>query len=163
MPTNAIPVFHRVRPSQKPFAQVIEALQSQLGRITAEEQKQIVVSSTSADQFAKALEPFIGPSGFIIFHEFDHGMWLTKFFKPLKAKLYVLGNPFLAKDLLVRNAAAGPYVPTRLCVYEDDQGTTQLAYDELSDFVSGFHNPDLTTAAEAVDRKLEALVDLAAG
>ena len=85
------------------------------------------------------------------------------FFKPLKAKLYVLGNALFAKDMLTRDVAVGLYVPTRLYVYEDKQGVTQLAYDRLSDFVEQFHDPAITAVAKMVDEKLDALVDLAVG
>jgi len=62
----------------------------------------IVQSSASSEQFAKALQPYIGPSGFIIFGEYDHGLWVSRFYTALKAKLYVLGNPLFAKDMLTQ-------------------------------------------------------------
>ena len=159
---TAISVIHRMKLSEKPFAQVIEVLEAQLGHIAGEQLEQIVQSSTSADQYAQAIQPFIGPSGFTVFTEIDHGLWISKFFKPLKAKLYVLGNSLFAKDMLTQDAAIGLYVPTRLYVYEDEQGATQLAYDQLSDFANQFHDSALTAVAKAVDEKLEALVVLAA-
>ena len=160
---TAISVLHRVKSSEKPFAQVIEVLEAQLGHITGEQLRQIVQTSTSADQYAQAVQPFIGPSGFTVFAEFDHGLWISMFFKPLKAKLYVLGNPLFAKDMLTLDPATGLYVPTRLYVHEDHQAVTQLAYDPLSGFANQFHDPALTAAARAVDEKLDALVALAAG
>ena len=163
MQDTAISLLHRVKSSEKPFAQVVEVLEAKLGHVTGEQLRQIVQSSTTADQYAQAVQPFIGSSGFTVFAEFDHGLWISMFFKPLKAKLYVLGNPLFAKDMLTRDAAAGLYVPTRLYVYEDKQGVTQLAYDPLSGFANQFHDPALTAVAMAVDEKLEALVDLAVG
>jgi len=160
---DTISVVHKAKPSDKPFAQVVEALEAQLGHVTMGQMGQIVQSSTSPDHYAEALQKHIGPSGFIVFGEFDHGPWMSMFYKPIKARLYVLGNPLFAKDLLMQDAAAGLYVPTRLCVYEDERGVTQLAYDRLADFARQFHNPLLTAAAELVDQKLDALVALAAG
>src|SRR5262249_59176331 len=154
MPDTTISVFHKVQPSERSFAQVIEALEAQLGQITGEQLAQFVQSSTSAEEFGQAMQPFIGPSGLMIFRQFDHGRWMSLVFQPLKAKLYLLGNPLFAKDMLAEDAAAGLYLPTRLCIYEDRQGVTQLAYDRLADFAHQFGNPALTSVAEAVDQHL---------
>ena len=153
-------VTHQVVISETPFANILDALEAQLGRISAEQLRQIVESSASGDQFVQAIKPFIGPSGFTIFFETDHGLWISRLFEPLKAKLYVLGNPLLAKDMLLQNLAAGLYAPTRLYVYENQQGMTCLAYDKLSDFVAHFQNSAISAVAELVDQKLEALIAL---
>lgn len=163
MQDTAISVFHKVKSSEKPFAQVVEVLEAQLGHITGEQLRQIAQSSASADEYARAIQPFIGPSGLISFTEIDHGIWISMFYKPLKAKLYILGNPLFAKDMLTQDAGIGLYVPTRLYVYEDKQAVTQLAYDQLSDFANQFNDPTLTAVAKTVDEKLDALVALAAG
>ncbi len=114
-------------------------------------------SIKSAEQLAQVLQPFTGSSGFMVFAEFNQGIWISKFYKPFKGKLYVLGNPVFAKDMLTRDAAVGLYVPTRLYVYEDKHGVTQLAYDQLSSFANQFHDPALTAVTEAIDKKLRSI------
>ncbi|WP_460206121.1 DUF302 domain-containing protein [Scytonema sp. NUACC21] len=44
----------------------------------------------------------------------------------VKAKLYVIGNPLIAKQMLEQNLGVGLYVPLRLFVYEDQKGRTQI-------------------------------------
>lgn len=163
MRDTAMPIFHKATSSKKSFIEVTNALASQLGQITGEQFRQIVESSKSADEYTLAIQSFIGPSGFTVFTEIDHGVWITRFFNPLMARLYVLGNPLFAKDMLIRNTGVGLYVPTRLYVYEDQQGITQLAYDQLRDFANQFNDPQLTAVAEMVDQKLDALISLVAG
>lgn len=160
MQIDKMTVSHQVVASKRPFADVLSKLESQMGRVNAEQLWQIGESSTSGEQFVQAVEPFVGPSGFTIFFETDHGLWISRLFEPFRAKLYVLGNPLLAKDIVLQDSRVGLYVPTRLYVDKDKQGITHLAFDRLSDLLSQFHNPAISAVAEIVDQKLESLIVL---
>ena len=99
----------------------------------------------------------------MIFSKFDQGALLALADKSTKAMLYILGNPLIAIQMLEHNPAVALYVPLRLAVYEDDQGSTFVVYDQPSSLLGQFQNEKITSVAHGLDEKLEELAMTAAG
>ena len=100
------------------------------------------------------------------FSTIDHGAWLSTLGigAGTKAKLYTIGNPLIARTMIVHDLGVGLNVPVRVLIYEDrSSGTARLAYDLPSSLMSGLRNPDVDAAARDLDAKLVALAEVATG
>ncbi len=49
---------------------------------------------------------------------------------------------------------AGLYAPLRVIVYEADNQSTRIEFDQPSSLFGQFNNPNVTTVAKSLDKKL---------
>ena len=85
----------------------------------------------------------------------DHGGWLALFGVNAKARLYIIGNPLIARTMIQYDLGAGLNVPIRLMIYEDVKSKiVRLAYDLPSSLMSRLNNDDVKAAALKLDAKL---------
>jgi uncharacterized protein (DUF302 family) len=125
---------------------------------------ELVAATKSADEFESQVKSREGTSGFMCFFTADHGAWLARIGLNAKARMYTMGNPLIARNMLQHDIAAGLNVPVRLMIYEDAvSGTTRLTYDLPSSLMSGLQNEKVTAAAKKLDVKLIALAVQATG
>ena len=105
-----------------------------------------------------------GSSGFMLFLEADHGAWMARVGLKARAKLYIVGNPLIARTMIEHNIGVGLNVPVRVLIYEDPgTSTCRLAYDLPSSLMQRLKNDQVTAAAKRLDQKLTALAELATG
>ena len=89
---------------------------------------------------------------------------MSRYGSGVRARMYTMGNPLIARTMLQHSVAAGLNVPIRLLIYEDAaSGTTRLIYDLPSSLMSFVRNKELAAAAQKLDAKLAALALLATG
>lgn len=145
--------------ADKPYEQVVAALESiaMTGKIDLAEVEKIVLASNSWDEFQATMETKVGNRNLMTFTEIGHGSLMSLAFEGTKAKLYVIGNPLIARQMLEENLAVGLYVPLRLLIYENPSGQTQITYDRPSALLSKFQNQKILTVARMLDQKLEEL------
>lgn len=150
---------HVVVTLDKPYEQAVATMEliAMTGKIDLAKVEQIVLSSKSWEEFQAAIVSKIGDCNLMTFTEVDHGALMSLAFKGRKAKLYVIGNPLIARKMLEENMAVGLYVPLRLLIYENSLGNTQVAYDRPSSLLAKFKNKRISTVAEMLDSKLEDL------
>lgn len=150
--------------SAKPFARVVKDLQAELGKASTEKLMDRLASSATFDDFTAEMEALAGRSNLIEVAFLDWGRVLTLADVPMKAKLFVIGNPLTARKLL---AAGGPevglYLPTRILVFEDAEGVTHVSYDRFSPIFADRGNEKLSTVAGVIDGVLAELAAAAAG
>jgi hypothetical protein len=64
------------------------------------------------------------------FLDIDHGAWLSRIGLPARCKLYILGNPLIARTMLEHDLGVGLNVRVRMMIYEDSAtGKTRPAYE----------------------------------
>jgi uncharacterized protein (DUF302 family) len=155
---------HVVVSSSKSFEQVVEAIESMAiaDKIDLAIVEQIILASKSWDEFREAFESKVGSNGFMTFTKIDHGSLMSLAFEGVKAMLYIIGNPLIARQMLEQNLGVGLYVPLRLFVYEDKDGKTHIVYDKPSSLLGQFQNEKISAVAQMLDRKLEELATTAA-
>ena len=159
-----VSVDHVVVKTTQSFERVIEAFERQIGRKGYEAYQHVVTSSRTAEEFAQGIEQLLGSSGFMEFLAIDHGAWVSRLVHPLKAKLYIIGNPLIAQHFEKYSAEAGLYVPIRVLVYENARGNTCLSYDRPSSLlqVCAVTDEEFVQTAAELDQKAERLVQKAA-
>ena len=109
------------------------------------------------DEYEAAVEPYVGPSGFMLFASFDHGAWISKAGIDQRVVRFIIGNPLIAITMLRHDVTAGLFVPVELLVVEEPGGGASLSYVRPSSLMMIEPNAMLLTAAEALDAKLDAL------
>src|SRR5258708_38751986 len=103
-----------------------------------------------------------GSSGFMLFLAADHGAWMARIGLKARAKLYIIGNPLIARTMIEHDIGVGLNVPVRVLIYEDPHtGTCRLAYDLPSSLMRHLNDPRVTAAAKRLDQKLSALAQTA--
>ncbi|KAH6679113.1 hypothetical protein B0J14DRAFT_580041 [Halenospora varia] len=120
----------------------------------------------SREAFVKEIEKSVGPHGFMIFLEINHGYW-TPLFLPsqprLQCRRIILGNPLIAITMLKHDINAGLFVPVEMLVREMEGGGCEVGYVVPSSLIVGSscagegEKEELRQAAEVLDGKLEAL------
>ena len=130
--------------------------------LAAEEDRVVVASSTSFEQTNDAIKSLVAKNGMMIMAEVDQGNMLSMTGFSLKAKLYLIGNPTVGKQLFEQNHSVGLYVPLRLFVFNDENGQTQISYDRPSRLLARFQNEKISMVAQMLDKKLNDLASMAA-
>ena len=132
MTVNDFTNKHVVLASAKPFTQAIKDIQAEMGRANTETLGEKLSASKDFAEFTEEMEFLAGRSNFINVALLNWGKVMAKVPIGMKAVLFVIGNPLTARKLL---EAGGPevglYLPTKIYVYEDSQGVTQVTYDQL--------------------------------
>ena len=100
-----------------------------------------------------------GEEGLMLFNVQDHGRLLGIYGTPKKAKQFVLGNPLIAATMTRHDIRAGLYAPLRLFVYEAEDRSTHIEYDQPSSLFGQFDNPEVTAVAHSLDTKLACLIN----
>jgi len=153
---------HVVLASAKPFTQAIKDIQAEMGRANTETLGEKLSASKDFAEFTEEMEFLAGRSNFINVALLNWGKVMAKVPIGMKAVLFVIGNPLTARKLL---EAGGPevglYLPTKIYVYEDSQGVTQVTYDQLGPVMAQYNNPRLNAVAAAIDKALANLADKA--
>jgi uncharacterized protein (DUF302 family) len=150
-------VDHVSMVNDKPFEEVSEAFERQLGRFDPDVAKSLIAGGDTEEARAK-IEAMAGPSGFMLFGTNDHGAVLRLAGQKRKAIQYVVGNPLIALQMTQHDIRASLYAPLRVLLYENEEGKTCVEYDRPSSLFGQFGNDRISPTAAMLDRKLEALV-----
>jgi uncharacterized protein (DUF302 family) len=122
------------------------------------------VGGITRQHFEKVVQSQVGESGFMLFHEIDHGEWLPLFGIQRKVVRWILGNPLIAITMIQHDINAGLFVPVELLLVENESGDgSTVIYDLPSSLIAIERNPALLEAARALDGKLQALVSRVTG
>ncbi|MGP0073266.1 MAG: DUF302 domain-containing protein [Bryobacteraceae bacterium] len=157
-------LIHCEHVSARTFDQVVAAFESQIGRAEDESLRKAVEDSTGHQNFEARIRAMEGPSGFMLFWMADHGAWMTRTGLKAKARLYIIGNPLIARTMIQHDLGVGLNVPVRVLIYEDPKdGACRLVYDLPSSLMGHLKNEQVTAAAKRLDEKLNALAQNATG
>ncbi len=163
--TTQITIEHIVVTSDRSYDQVVEALETQLGRRADWEHLTQTLISIHAtfEQAVQIAEQQLGTSGFTIFSKVEAGVLLTLSGKPTRATQYAIGNPLLAIQIIEHAPEASLYAPLRLVVYENQVGKAVVAYERFTSQLAQYPHLEIAAVAQLVEHKLEALVAQATG
>jgi hypothetical protein len=150
--------------SKRGFDEVLASLRGLVGNATIKQVNENGSGGATREEFEKRIHALEGESGFMLFYEIDHGTWMQAYGNRRKVLRWILGNPLLAITMLKHDIRAGLFAPVELMLIENEggQGCT-LIYDVPSSLMVIEENPQLLDAAQALDKKLLALVSRATG
>jgi uncharacterized protein (DUF302 family) len=142
--------------SDKSYDELVTALLADIG------EKPVLINDVAVatggwQEYQKQIESYVGPSGFMLFALIDHGAWITKTGIDRKVLRVVLGNPLIAITMLRHDVTAGLFAPVEVLLVDEPDGGSSLTYVKPSSLMVIESNPELLSAAEALDAKLAAL------
>jgi uncharacterized protein (DUF302 family) len=163
MPTRRIEVERFSVTISKPFEDVVAALKAGIGQLdlvafAAESQ-----APRAFVELERVINRRMGPTGLMLFLEFDHGAVLRKetgLDVPKIVRL-VIGNPLVMKEMAKHVPDAGSYAPVTVLVDERRDGV-HLSYDRMVSFLEPYGNADALKVAKELDDKVATLINEAA-
>lgn len=142
------------------FDEVLSRLRSLMGRTSVPQVVALAQEPISEVEYIRQVEErFVGKSGFMLFHEIDHGGWLAKFGIRRRTVRWILGNPLIAITMIRHDITAGLFAPVEILVTEAEKANgAMVVYVRPSSLMVIEDNPPLRKAALALDEKLDALI-----
>jgi uncharacterized protein (DUF302 family) len=154
---SRVAIDHLLLAAARPFDQVRNNFERQLGRFDAAAYSSMAAGESVAAVTAK-MEAMAGTSGFMIFAVHDHGSLLKIAGLKRKALQYIIGNPLFAVQMTQHSIGASLYAPLRVLLCENDEGETCFEYDRPTSQFSQFGDERINEVAASLDEKLAALV-----
>jgi uncharacterized protein (DUF302 family) len=142
--------------SAKSYDELVAALFADIGESPVE-LDDFVKAPSNWETYQQRVEPYVGPSGFMLFKLFDHGAWIIKAGIERKVLRVILGNPLIAITMLRHDVTAGLFAPVEVLLVDEGEGASSLTYVKPSSLMVVEKNPELLSAAEELDAKLAAL------
>jgi uncharacterized protein (DUF302 family) len=142
--------------SAKSYDELVAALLADIG------EKPVPIDDFPAtfdtwESYQREVQSHVGPSGFMLFGLFDHGVWIAKAGIERKALRVILGNPLIAITMLRHDVTAGLFAPVELLILDEPNGGSSLTYVKPSSLMVVEPNDELLSAAAELDAKLAAL------
>jgi uncharacterized protein (DUF302 family) len=147
------------------FDDVTARLHELCGHSSIQQLVDLAAKGHSEEQYvAEVTRQFVGKSGFMLFHEIDHGGWMHQFGIERKMVRWILGNPLIAITMLRHDLSSGLFAPVELMITEHaDRNGSTITYVMPSSLIVTGDNPPLKKAAEQLDAKFAALIEQIAG
>ena len=143
--------------SDKTYDEVLAALFADIGDRPVPI-NELPTKAATWDTYQSLVEPYVGPSGFMLFAAFDHGSWIRYAGIDRKALRVILGNPLIAITMVRHDVSAALFAPVELLVVDEPGDRSSVTYVLPSSLMVVEPNPPLLAAAQVLDEKLEALV-----
>src|SRR6476619_3912697 len=143
--------------SSKSFDHVVAALNSAVGHPDMAEFWKSTHRAQSDAELQKTIEKGLGPTGLMLFVEFDHGAIVrsgTGRDKPRMIR-FVVGNPLIMREMAKHVPDAGSYAPVTILVDERADGV-HISYDRMASFLAPYQNAAALDVARELDAKIEA-------
>ena len=142
--------------SELSFNEVLGKLRSRVGETTLDN---IMGLAGTREEFEKKVQQYLGDSGFVLLAQVDHSRWIGKYGIKRRMLRWIFGNPLIAITMIRHDYTAGLFAPIELLLADSDDGThSTVTYVLPSSLIVVDANPQLLSAAQALDAKLEALV-----
>src|SRR5712691_130361 len=150
--------------SSKPFDQVVAALSSAVGHPDISEFWKSTDRAQSVAELENTIEKGLGPTGLMLFVEFDHGAVVRKGTGGATPRMirFVIGNPLIMREMAKHVPDAGSYAPVTVLVDKRADGV-HLSYDRMASLLAPYNNSEALKVARDLDEKVEALLSAAAG
>jgi len=149
----------------KPFDHVRSRIESSL-KPSAQAGLSVLNHTSSKESFEDYVKSVVGQHDFMPFWQADHSSWIHLYDVHNKHALrLVFGNPLIAITMIKQDIRAGLFVPIEAYIIEREDGSgTDIIYMKPSTLIAGSDDSsqNLKAAAEALDAKLEKLLDFVA-
>src|SRR5437868_6633730 len=149
--------------SSKPFDEVVAALNSAVGHPDMSEFWKSTDRAQSDAELQNTIEKGLGPTGLMLFVEFDHGAIVRKGTGGATPRMirFVIGNPLIMREMAKHVPDAGSYAPVTVLVDERADGV-HLSYDRMASLLAPYGNNEALKVARDLDAKVEDLLRQAA-
>jgi len=148
--------------SQRPFDETVARLTATIGRPDANAFHRALLDAPTAAALETVVQRAVGSSNLMEFMRFDAGAVLGKERDPTRMLRLLVGNPIIMKEMARAVPDAAAYAPVTILVDERADGV-HLSYDSMASLLAPYGHPTALAVATALDAKVEALLESAAG
>jgi uncharacterized protein (DUF302 family) len=135
------------------------AFESSIGRLEHENAKALVLRGASWNEVEAEMARMAGPSGLMLFTQYDQGSVASLAGKPIRCRVYLVGNPALAAQIVRIDIRGSFYVPFRVAIFESDAEPGAITlFDRPSSFLATLERPQLDEIGKLLDAKIDAVV-----
>lgn len=149
--------------SQKPFADVISAIDSRVGHPNITHFYSSVQTAKDDEELQRLVHNAVGPGDLMEFMRLDHGAVVCS--EPGQdagnAMRLLIGNPLIMRKMVKHVPDAGSYAPVTILVDERADGV-HLSYDRMASLIARYGNAEALEVARSLDSKVEGLLIAAA-
>ena len=114
------------------------------------------------DKFIGYIHQNAGALGIMILGSIPQGLFLSLSGERRRAKLFMIGNPLIAMNMIKVHPEAGVYAPLRVLFCENELGKTVITYEKPSTLFGQWSEQIFQDTGKLLDEKLETLVRLIA-
>jgi uncharacterized protein (DUF302 family) len=143
----------------KPFDAVVAALKSAIGRPEVGEFFKATRAANSLPDLEHVVQSGLGRTGLMLFAEYDLGFF-PRFETGLESPKiirFLVGNPFIMKEMVKHVPDAGSYAPVTILVDERPDGV-HVSYDTMESHLLPYGSPDALMVARTLDAKITTLL-----
>jgi uncharacterized protein (DUF302 family) len=141
--------------SQKPFAEVVAAIDAHIGHPDMQGFRTALASAATLADVERVISAAASSDGLIEFARLDLGTILRKETGDRAPKVLriIAGNPLIMKEMVKHVHDAGSYAPVTILVDERDGGVT-VSYDLMESFLAPYENEAALRVARELDAKV---------
>ncbi|MEG9431708.1 DUF302 domain-containing protein [Terriglobus sp. ADX1] len=117
-------------------------------------------SSHSVDEVVESLQAMLAAKGIHLFALVDHSGEAAKVGLSMRpTKLFIFGDPKAGTPLMLASITSAIDLPLKILVWEDEQGATQLAYNDPAYLGARHHIPEtLLVNIASIEKLVEKLI-----
>jgi uncharacterized protein (DUF302 family) len=104
-----------------------------------------------------------GPSGLMLFTKVDQGAIASLAGTTIQCRLYLVGNPAIASQIVRIDVRGSFYVPFRVAIFERHNAGAIMCFDRPSSFLGLLERPELTDIGRLLDSKIDAVAQRVRG
>jgi hypothetical protein len=163
MPVTQVSVERFSLVSNKPFVDVLAAIEAAIGHPNIGAMQQEIAAAKTYSDMESVVRELTGPSGLMEFMRLQIGVVVNKERSGAKrqsARL-LIGNPLIMRRMVEHVPDAASYAPVTILIDERDDGV-HLSYDRMASLLALYENAAASAVAVDLDRKVEALLTAAA-
>jgi uncharacterized protein (DUF302 family) len=149
--------------SSKPFDEVVAGVNAAIGHPDMAEFGRSTHEARSFAELKSAVEKGLSEAGLMLFMQLDHGAVLRKETGRGTPRMirFIIGNPFIMKEMAKHVPDAGSYAPVTVLV-DERADSVHLSYDKMESFLAPYANAAALEVARDLDRKVEKILRQAA-
>ena len=150
--------------TSRPFDEVIAGIKTSIAHPNLAEFLPSTRQAQSVGELESTVHEALGTAGLMLFFEFDHGDIVRKGTGSDTPRIIrlLIGNPLIMKEMSKHVPDASAYAPVTVLIDERDDGV-HLSYDRMASLLAQYGSPEALQVAGDLDRKVEKLLEQAAG
>jgi Domain of unknown function DUF302. len=143
-----------------PYDVLTKDFENELGRYDPAAVALMLKEDVSWKSFEKEMVQMAGDNGLMLFFKADQGRVASINFGETKCALYLVGNPFIAAQIVNIDIRASFLVPFRVSIYEKEKGKGAfIGFQKPSSFLGKLENPDLKSFGQLLDSKISRIIN----
>lgn len=163
MPINQIVVERFSVTSSKSFADVVSAIEAQVGHPDIRKFLSSIRDAKDDRELQRIVKDAVGANELMEFIRFNQGEALRQELGPDSPNVVrlLIGNPLTMRQMAKHVPDAGSYAPVTVLVDERKDGV-HISYDRMASLIAPYQNAEALAVARDLDTKVENLITAAA-